>query len=346
MTLRLRHISRGLFLIALPLLFLQGCGEGERFAQTTTIDQFQKLHSEKSQADLDQKTLTPMLPVEGVPADSGDYLLGPGDLISITVFEAEELNRDVRVSSRGNINVALIGDVNVLNLTGAEAEQKIEDLYKKDYLHDPHVSVYIKEHMSKQITLVGALENPGTYTYVSRRRLLDVFAMAGGLNEEAGSIAYVTRQDHKTGETKNYFVDIDDLVKNGNMAHNHVVLGGDVIFIPKSGQFFVDGAVRKPGTYPLSSNMTITEAITMAGGLASWADDDKIKLIRYMGRGKERQVVSLNYSQLQAGAGDNLFLLDQDIIYAESSASGKFFSGTGFTIGFMGTGIQFRDPEQ
>jgi polysaccharide export outer membrane protein len=141
-------------------------------------------------------------------------------------------------------------------------------------------------------------------------------------------------------------IDLDDLVKNGNMAHNHYILGGDVIFIPQSGQCFVDGAVRKPGTYPLSSNMTVTEAITLAGGLASWADDDKIKLIRYLGRGKERQVVSLSYSDLQAGIGDTLMLQDQDIIYAESSASGKFFSGTGFTLGFMGTGINFRNPEQ
>ena len=71
-----------------------------------------------------------------------------------------------------------------------------------------------------------------------------------------------------------------------------------------------------------------------------------IKLIRFMGRGAERQVVSLSYTDLQAGLGDTLELQDQDIIFAESSSSGKFFSGTGFTLGFMGTGINFRNPEQ
>ena len=327
-------------------LFLVGCAEEERFKQTTTIKQFQETQSKQTSEKLTQKAYTPMPTMQEIGVEGSDYLLGSGDLIAVKVFESEDLQAEVRVSSRGNINLPLLDVINVLNLTAAEAEQKIEDLYKKDYLHDPHVSVYIKEHMSKQITIVGAVQEPGTYEYISRRRLLDVLAMGDGLADDAGSLAYITRNDPKTGEMANYVVNLEDLIKNGNMAYNHPILGGDVIFIPESGYCFVDGAVRKPGTYPLSGNMTITEAISVAGGLAGWADDDKIKLIRFMGRGAERQVVSLSYSDLQAGLGDTLELQDQDIIFAESSSSGKFFSGTGFTLGFMGTGINFRNPEQ
>ena len=328
------------------LLALFGCGEEERYTTTTTLKEFQEFHAEEKRVKAENKT-TNVMPLtlnegEGV----GDYLLGSGDLLNITVFETEDLNAVVRVSSRGVINVPLLGDVSVVNLTAAEAEQKIEDLYREDYLHDPHISVYIKEHLSKQITLVGAVENPGTFDYVTQRRLLDVLAIGDGLKEEAGSLAFITRQNHKTGESVNYMVDLDDLVSNGNMALNHIILGGDVIFIPESGQCFIDGAVRKPGTYSLESNMTITEAIVLAGGLAGYADDDSIKLSRFEGRGKPRQVVSLSYQELQAGVGDSLILRDQDIVFAESSTSGKFFSGTGFTLGFMGTGINFRNPEQ
>lgn len=335
--------SYAIYLIACVLL--NGCASEERFIATTTLEDFQKEQWEDPGKDSNRKiTLAPLI-IEDAP-DVGVYYLGAGDLLEIKVFETDKLDAEVRVSSRGIINLPLLGDINVMNLTAAEAEKLIEDLYRKDYLYDPHVSVYIKEHLSKQITLVGAIENPGTYEYVAQRRLLDVLAIGNGLKDEAGAYAYVTRRNPKTNKSTSFMVDLDDLITNGNMSHNHTILGGDVIFIPESGQCFVDGAVRKPGIYALENNMTITEAIALAGGLAGYADDDSIKLIRFMGRGKRRQVVSLSYNDLQGGVGDTLLLKDQDIIYAESSASGKLFSGTGFTLGFMGTGVTFKDPQQ
>jgi polysaccharide export outer membrane protein len=340
-----RVFFRLLLSALLPVfLLLSACAEKEKFTATTSVAQFQELYTKQQLEDSRLNKIDPMPMLTDEEED--EYLLGSGDLLVIKVLEESSLNSEPRVSSKGTINVPLLGEVSVQNLTASEAEQKIAELYQQDYLHDPHVSVYIKERLSKQITLVGAVEKPGTYEYVAQRRLLDVLAIGNGLKEEAGSFAYVTRQDSRTGKAQTYMVDLEDLVKNGNMAHNHIVRGGDVIFIPESGQCFVDGAVRKPGTYPLKSNMTVTEAIVLAGGLAGYADDDSIKLVRFMGRGKERQVVNLKYSDLQAGVGDTLILKDQDIIYAESSASGRFFSGAGFTLGFMGTGVSFKDPAQ
>lgn len=332
-------------LILLSAILLFGCGGEEKFKATTTLEEFKKTYSKNQEKDRISKIRLSSLAFEDKMGE-GEYLLGAGDLLVVKVFEAEELDAEVRVSARGFVNIPLLGTVDVMNLTASEAEQQIETLYKKDYLHDPHVSVYIKEHMSRQVTLVGAVVKPGTYDYVTQRRLLDVLAMGEGLREEAGAFAYITRHDVKTKKQITHVVDIDDLVSNGNMVHNHIIRGGDVIFIPQSGHCFVDGAVRKPGSYSLENNMTITEAIAKAGGLASYADDDSIKLIRFMGRGKERQVVSLSYNDLQAGLGDTLILKDQDIIFAESSASGKMFSGTGFSLGFMGTGVTFKDPQK
>lgn len=334
-----------LLLLLLPIVILSGCG-GEKFKTTTTLEQFQESYV-KQQGEESLKNRITLMPlvIEDDPG-GGDYLLGAGDLLAITVFETDKLDTEVRVSSRGKINVPLLGEVSVLNKSAAEVEQHIEDLYKKDYLHDPHVSVYIKEHVSKQITLIGEVSRPGTYEYVSQRRLLDVLAIANGLKDDAGPFAYITRYQPETNKSSNYIIDLEDLVKNGNMAHNHLIYGGDVVFIPKSGQCFVDGAVRKPGTYSLSNNMTITEAIALAGGLAGYADEDSIKLIRFMGRGVERQIVSLSYNDLQKGLGDTLLLKDQDVIFAESSASGTFFSGAGFSLGFMGTGMSYRNPER
>ncbi|WP_136808698.1 polysaccharide biosynthesis/export family protein [Desulfosediminicola flagellatus] len=333
-----------LYCVLLMFLVIQGCGGKEQFQETTSLEEFTQVHSAKDSSST-RKQQAMAMPKESEVVQ-GDYQLGAGDLLSIKVFESSDLDSEVRVSSRGYINVPLLGDVKVKNLSLAEAEQKIETLYKKDFIHDPHVSVYIQEHVSKQITIVGAVEQPGTFRFVAQRRLLDVLALGQGLRDNAASYAYLTREDQKTGVSHNYMIDLDDLVKNGNMAQNHVIAGGDVIYIPESGQCFVDGAVRKPGIYAIRSNMTVTEAVTLAGGLARWADDDKIKLIRFMGRGQKRQIVSLSYQDMQAGLGDTLYLKDQDVIFAESSASNKLFSGAGFTLGFMGTGVKFDNPER
>jgi polysaccharide export outer membrane protein len=325
-------------------LFLFGCAE-EQFEANTDLKQFQQVSQniEKEKVTTDRNIQKPSAAILTTD-DIGDYLLGPGDLLQITVFETQDLNAEVRVSSRGVISLPLLGNVDVRNLTAAAAETKIEKELKVKYLQDPHVSIYIKEHVSKQITLVGSFKKPGTYDYVSKRKLLDVIAIAEGLSEKAGSAAYITRFDDKTKKNVNYFIDLDELVRRGNMEQNIVVMGGDVVFIPETGQCFVDGAVRKPGTYPLRNGMTITEVITLAGGLAGYADSDKIKLIRRVENGKERQVLSLSFNDLQGGVGDSLLIKDQDIIFAESSTSGTLFSGSGFTIGFLGTGVSFKDP--
>lgn len=335
---------KGILALVLFLIcsFCLGCAE-ERFKATTDLESFQKLNQERERESNKSEAQMPV-PVAAGNESPGDYLLGAGDLITVTVFETADLNAEVRVSSRGFVSLPLLDNVEVVNMTAAEAEEKIEKLYREKYLKDPHVTVYIKEHISKQITLVGAVTKPGTYDYVSKRRLLDVIAIANGLSSKAGSTAYVSRQDAASKKSVSYMVDLDELLKKGAMEQNLVVLGGDVIFVPESGQCFIDGAVRKPGTYPISTKMTVTEGITLAGGLASYAKNDSIKLIRYMGKGKKREIINFNYSDLQGGVGDSLVLKDQDIIFAESSSSGTFMSGTGFSLGFMGTGINFKDP--
>lgn len=326
----------------LLVLGLNGCAS-EQFQATTDLENFQKLQQKRTLESKPRKAQM-VTPATANADNLGDYLLGAGDLITVSVFETAALNAEVRVSSRGFVSLPLLGAVEVANSTAAETEKKIEQLYAEKYIRDPHVTVYIKEHVSKQITLVGALVKPGTYDYVSRRRLLDVIAIANGLGDKSGSLAYVTRNDALTNKRITYLVDLDQLIKYGNMEQNLVIQGGDVIFVPEAGQCFIDGAVRKPGTYAIKSKMTVAEGVTLAGGLASYADPSSIKLIRFMGKGKKREIIKLSYNDLQSAKGDAILLEDQDIIFAESSSSSVFSSGTGFTLGFMGTGINYKDP--
>ncbi len=329
-------------LLLFSAFLLAGCAS-ERFEETTTVEEFQREYKDAQKKEDERLHRNYFSAATLCSPEALDYRLGPGDLLGVTVFEDKDMNAEVRVSSRGTVTLPMLGAVNVFRLTAVEAEKKIEDILRQKYLHDPHVSVYIKEHVSRQITVVGALKNPGSFDCLSKKHLLDVLAIAGGLTPDAGEVAYITRENPKTGTAENYVVDLDALVRKGNMDQNIIILGGDELFVPKAGHCFVDGAVRKPGIYPVKSDLTVTEAIALAGGLTNYAEEDEIKLVRYVSKG-HREIIRLKYSELQEGQGDTIYLQDNDIVFVELSGVGTFFSGSGFSLGFMGTGFNYKTP--
>lgn len=276
------------------------------------------------------------------PEDPSDYLLGPGDLIQVTVFEAEELNSEVRVSSRGFVTLPLLGQVKVEDLTVREAEVLVEELYRKSYIKDPHVSVFVKENYSQRVTVVGQVKNPGTYDYPTKQRLLDVLVLAGGLTDKAGRIAQVRRLEAAKGDKQVVLVDLRELIDEGRALLNVEINGGDVVFVPEAGMFFVDGAVRRPGSYPLRRRTTLLEAVQTAGGLQPWAQKDEVLLLRFQEDG-EKQMVKVDMEDFSR---DKIYLQDRDLVIAKTSTWGKIKHGTGIFFGIPGVGgFNVRDPE-
>jgi len=110
-----------------------------------------------------------------------DYKIGPEDLLEISVFEDEKLNKTLRVSFQGNINLPLLGVLKVKGLTASELEREIRDLLAEKYFQDPHVSVFIKEYRNQRISIIGAIEKPGVYEVSGQKTILDMLAISGGL---------------------------------------------------------------------------------------------------------------------------------------------------------------------
>jgi len=276
-----------------------------------------------------------------MPSDPSDYLLGAGDLLQIGVFEAKELDAKVRVSSRGYITLPLIGSVLVKGLSAREAEQKIEELYRERYIKNPHVGIFIEEHFSRRVTLMGQFKNPGTYDYISKQRLLDVMALGGGLSDKAGLVVQIRKSSGSPDGQGVFFVDLDQLIKEGQSELNIKINAGDVLFVPEAGVFFVDGAVRKPGSYYIKHQTTVQEAFVEAGGLAPYANKNQAVLVRYA-ENDERQMITLDLSQPETLKKE---VKDRDVLIAESSAFGKLVHGMGFYIGLPGLGgIGYQDP--
>lgn len=273
--------------------------------------------------------------------DPSDYLLGAGDLLQITVFESKSLNTTVRVSSRGNITLPLLGEIKVKGLTAREAEIQIEKLYRAKYIKDPHVSVFVQEHMSQRVTLVGQFKEPGTYEYPSKQSLLDVMALAGGLTEKAGNMVQIRRHSARPGEPNVLVVDLDQLIKEGRTDLNVGINGGDIVFAPEAGHFFVDGAVRRPGSYPIREKTRLREALVTAGGIRPWGLKDSLVLIRDVGeKGREGFEIDLKNPDNQ-----EMEIKDGDIIVVKTSSWGNMVHGGGIQIGVPGLGVGYRNPE-
>lgn len=124
-----------------------------------------------------------------------DYVIGAGDVLNIEVFDVKELSREVRVSQTGTIGIPLVPvRLHVSGLTELQAEQKIAEVLEANGLvSHAEVSVSVKEHKSKPITVVGAIPHPMVYQADRQVTLLEVLAEAGGVSNDAGDTVIITR---------------------------------------------------------------------------------------------------------------------------------------------------------
>lgn len=283
------------------------------------------------------------------PPDLGDYLIGPGDLLEIEVFESEKLNSIVRVSSRGFISLPLLGEILIEGLTASEAETMVEDEYKKSYIKNPHVSIFIKENFSQRVTVIGQVKKPGTYDYPSKQRLLDALALAGGLSENASQTIQVRRlSSAANGANQVLLINLDKLISEGKSELNININGGDIIFVPEAGIFYVGGAVHAPGKYHIKKTMTIKEALSAAGGLQPWADLEEILVLRYV-KNSDREKITINLEEMPDQSNDQsktFIIQDRDIITVDASFWGNLVYGSGFLIGVPGLGFNYSNPER
>lgn len=274
-----------------------------------------------------------------------DYVIGGGDLVQVSIFEAPDLNTESRVSARGGVTLPLLSTVQLAGLSVRDAEQLVEGLYREKYLQDPHVTIFVKEQFGSKITLMGSLKKPGTYDFYARMNLMDVLALAEGLSETAGRIVQIRRKGDADQPSQALIIDLDQMIKEGQEELNIAIKGGDVVYVPEAGSVYVDGAVRKAGSYPIRQEMSVQEAIVAAGGLQSFADSSNVKLVRYVGKGK-REVAKLSLDDMRKGEASELRVRDRDVIFVESSPASAFFQGLRLNLGTGLLGVGYSAPAQ
>ena len=237
-----------------------------------------------------------MLGSLAMAAADSDYRLGSGDLLRVNVFGSPELSGEVRVSETGNITYPLIGQVQVAGKSQAEVEAALVNAFVQGgYLRQPQVSVLVVEYRSQKVSVMGHVTKPGQYSLQSSSRVLDVLAEAGGpVNEEAADVATLMRKDGSKAS-----IDLAALF-GGDPAQNHVVSGGDTVYVPRAPQFYVYGEVQKPGMYKLERGMTVSRAISAGGGLTTRGSERRVVIKRKDKNGKEEHYSAKGSDLLQA----------------------------------------------
>lgn len=161
-----------------------------------------------------------------------DYRIGAQDLLELSVFGVEDLNRAVRVNSNGQITLPLIGAIMAGGKTIPELEAALAESYAATYLQNPQVTVFVTEFSSQRVTLEGSVEKPGIYPLTGRTSLLQAIAMAEGLDDLADPRGIVIFRQID-GQRMAAAFDIRE-VRAGTMPDPQVY-GDDIIVVERSG---------------------------------------------------------------------------------------------------------------
>ena len=304
-------------------------------------------------ATLNAKLLREISP----PTGDADLPVGPGDLIEISVFEVEELSKiKVRIPMKGTITLPLLGQIRATGLSPLELQDRISDLLQQKYMHNPQVSIFVHEHTSQRVSVMGSVRKGGVYTLTSRLRLADALAMADGLADEADHTIYLIRRvpmgtvaqgrtdvvAAKTtvpplpDATEELMVAINlDELTAGREELNVPLQSGDVVYVARAGWYYVGGSVEKPGPFFLRSKTTVQQAITAAGGpkdVADWAD---IRLYRTKPTG-EREVLTFSLNSFEKDQAPPEIQKDDIVVVGKSQAKAFWFGVYDFFKGVLG----------
>lgn len=170
---------------------------------------------------VDEKTLfADIHELDQLPADE-DYLLGTGDSVNISVFQADEFSKLVKVGTDGNISLPLLGDIRAKDLTTSQLKQEIVNRLKQKYLQDPQVTITLQEQLNRSITLDGAFTSPGVRPLTgSQVSLLQAISLGNGLTDLADTGKVILFR-HTGDKTKAYHLDIK-AIRDGRMKDPYV----------------------------------------------------------------------------------------------------------------------------
>jgi polysaccharide biosynthesis/export protein len=271
-----------------------------------------------------QQTSTAMQPVARMTADkqappnpqlTARLVLGPGDLLTLTVFNVPELLQTVRISETGDTVLSLIGNMHLADMTVADAQVAIENEYRnRKMLVDPHVSILVTEYATEGVSVLGEVTKPGVYPLLGPHTLLDIISAASGLTEFAGSTVSIRRRN---GAEQVVQLNANDPQKA--LAQDVELHPADTVVVARAAIVYVVGDVGKPGGFPMQNNgrLTVLQAIALASGTNKTASLSHAKIIHKDPSGYKEADIHL--TKLLQGKAPDRELAPEDIVFVPNS---------------------------
>jgi polysaccharide export outer membrane protein len=209
--------------------------------------------------------------------------LGPQDSVTIHIDEdpiTAGPPTPVTVADDGMLRVPYVGAVPVAGLSPDAAARRVEKALKdRNFFVNPHVTITMLQSLSQRVSVLGEVKTPGRYPVDARTSIVDLIAQAGGFTELSADVIYVSRTD-SAGNVKKFSVNMRGLNDPKNTMPEQVLRGGDSVYVPRADQFFILGEVQKPAMYKLEPNMTVLQAISVAGGITLKGSDRRVEIKR------------------------------------------------------------------
>jgi polysaccharide export outer membrane protein len=244
-------------------------------------------------------------------------LIGAGDLVHIVVFDTPEMEQHVRVTDAGTVPLMFVGEIKIAGQTPSQASLTINrTLIEKHVMRHPCINLSVDQYATQNISVMGQVVNPGAYPISTPRSIVDVLSLAGGLTDIADRHITVQHHGDENQQTTYYFSnDPAQAFKNKIMLNP-----GDTVIVPKAPIVYVLGDVGRPGGFPVNTNdsqMTVLQAVAMAGAANKTAIRSKVRLLRHSSEGRHEMLLSL--AKMEKGEVPDMALEPDDIIYVPFS---------------------------
>ena len=223
-------------------------------------------------------------------AQVNNYVVGAQDVLTVTVFDQQDLGGKYAVEADGTFTFPLIGRVKAGGLTLRQVEESLRKELANGFFKNPQVSVAVEQYRSQRVFIVGEVRNPGTYALTGDMTLIEALARAGSATETASGEALIVRPtmgakregpvlpDQEEG-TEVIRVDIKEL-QSGRLSQNAQLQDNDTVFVPRAELVYVFGQVKNPGAYPFQKGTSVLQALSLAGGVNDRGATGRIRIAR------------------------------------------------------------------